>query len=54
MASPSDIASGTAIHHDEAKNTSSTYDVASQHRMTAVFRYICGQSRCRLPVLVKY
>ena len=49
-ASPSRTASGRACHHAWATNTSSTYSAAKQARRIAVFRYICGQSRCRRPV----
>src|SRR5713226_5160649 len=50
---PSSMASSRPCHQVWAPNTSRTYEPAKPARRTAVFTYICQQSRCRWPVVRK-
>src|SRR5688572_2355647 len=54
IARPRETASGTAVHQLSVAKTSSRYDVMAQVKTTAVFTYICQQSRGLRPVLRKY
>jgi hypothetical protein len=51
---PSETASGTAIHHVDAANTSNAHDAKNHVRMIAVLAYICGRSRGDCFVSRKY